>query len=69
MNYVLTLNIQYNFRIDVITELKEKLPPYIVEFFLVSGFDGVDAIIEMNTDDDGPKSSISSIENFILAKS
>ena len=36
-----------------------------MEFFLVSGFDGVDAIIEINTDDDGLKSSISSIENFI----
>ena len=36
-----------------------------MECFLVSGFDDVDAIVEMNTDDDGPKSSISLIENFI----
>ena len=36
-----------------------------MECFLVSGFDDVDAFVEMNTDDDGPKSSISLIENFI----
>ena len=40
------------------------LPPYIVECFSVSGFDDIDAIAEMCTDD-GPKNSVSVIESFI----
>ena len=43
-----------NFRYDVVADMKEKLPSYIVECLLVSGFDDVDSIVEMNLDD-GPK--------------
>ena len=53
-----------HFRLNVVAEMRERLPPYIVECFLVSGFDDIDAIVEMNTDD-GPKNTISVVESFI----
>ena len=44
--------------------MRDKLPPYVVECFMVSGFDDIDAIVEMNTSD-GPKNSITIIESYI----
>ena len=44
--------------------MRETLPPYIVECFLVSGFDDLDTIAEMNTDN-GSKNSVSTIESYI----
>ena len=44
--------------------MREKLPPYIVECLIVSGFDAIDSIVEMNTED-GPKNSIDLIETYI----
>ena len=48
-----------------ITELfREKFPEYIVQCFVTSGFDDIDAIVEMDVDD-GPGNSIKTIEGFI----
>ena len=44
--------------------MRERLPPYIVKCFSVSGFSDIDAIAEMCTDD-GPKNSVSVIKSFI----
>ena len=44
--------------------MRDKLPPYVVECFMVSGFDDIDAMVEMNTSD-GPKNSITIIESYI----
>ena len=40
------------------------MPQYIVECFIVTGFDDLDAIIEMNVDD-GPSSTVHTIEQYI----
>ncbi len=44
--------------------MKQKLPTYIVESLLVSGFDDVVSIAGMNLDD-GPKNTIKEIEQYI----
>ena len=44
--------------------MKQKLPSYIVESLIVSGFDDVVSIMGMNLDD-GPKNSIQEIEKYI----
>ena len=44
--------------------MKQKLPPYVVQCFIVSGFDDTESIIEMNVDDD-PKNSICVMEDYI----
>ena len=44
--------------------LQEKIPPYIVECFRVSGFDDIDSNVAMNTDI-GPKNSVHLIESYI----
>ena len=43
--------------------MRDKLPPYVVECFMVSGFNDIDAIVEMNTSD-GSKNSIKIIESY-----
>ena len=44
--------------------MRKKLPPYIVECLIVSGFDAIDSIVEINTGD-GPENSIDLIETYI----
>ncbi len=44
--------------------MRDRLPSYVVECFVVSGFDDVESITEMNTNE-GPKNSIKIIESYI----
>ena len=44
--------------------MKEKFSDYIVQCFTMSGFNDIDAIMEMNVDE-GAGNSISTIEEFI----
>ena len=75
MNYLLSrsyswhalipYNILYRFdRFDIVDDMRKKLPTYIVESLLVSGYDDIVSIAGMNLDE-GPKNSISEIEQYI----
>ena len=52
---------------DVISLLKERLPDYIVQCFLASGYDDPTVIADMDVTDN-PENSISIIETYIGSK-
>lgn len=50
---------------ELIALMRTKLPQYVVECFLVAGFDTIEVIIQMNISD-GPYNSLDQIESFVL---
>lgn len=55
---------KFTCRPDVMPLLQERLPEYIVRSFIESGFDDIDAIMEMDVTD-SPSNSITAIEQYI----
>ena len=54
----------YNNRPDIIEMMKQKLPEYIVQCFIMSGFDDIDAVTEMNIGNESGN-SIETIEKYV----
>ena len=52
--------------VDVIALMRAKLPRYVVECFLLAGYDTIEVIAQMNTLEGSANNSIDQIESFIL---
>ena len=50
---------------DFLLIMKARLPQYVFNCFVASGFDREEAIVSMDTTAEGPNNSITIIENFI----
>ena len=68
MGYITFEKSPFLHRPDVNELLKSKLPSYIVQSFLKSGYDEIDDIAEMDVSDESPKNSIKRMEEYINKK-
>lgn len=60
----MAMNLEVGSELDVIALMRERLPPYVVNCLLASGFDVVDVIMSMDVSDK-PGNSIEYVEKFI----